>query len=103
MTQKVEGVVTVEALDLKTLLEYGFLGAINIILLLKGIPALNELTKSNAALADSLSKLTEQVSGLKISFEYQIRELNTRIEKFEVATTKNLSELRDLIKEARKK
>lgn len=68
------------------ILEYGFLGTFCIILLLKGIPALNELAKTILTLAEIISRLNEKV----IRFETQLDKLENRFDS-------GFKEIRDIL------
>lgn len=93
--------------------EFGVLGIVTLLLLTKGLTALNELTKTTAtlseaqkALADSIKTLAEKVSdmGSRLSnVTIQIEGIEKRLDKLEENSTRNFSELRDLIKSKRQK
>ena len=81
--------------------EFGVLGVFSLILLTKGLTNLSELNKSTAtlseaqkALADSVTKLAEKVSG----FSFQLAGIEKRLDKFEENSARNFTEIRDLIK-----
>ena len=93
--------------------EFGVLGIITLLLLTKGLTALNELTKTTAtlseaqkALADSIKTLAEKVSdmGSRLSnVTFQIEGIEKRLDKLEENSTRNFNELRDLIKSKTRK
>ena len=88
--------------------EFGILGVVTLLLLTKGLTALNELTKTTAslsdaqkALADSIAKLADKVSDLGSrvnAFGFQIDGIQKRLDKLEENAVRNFNELRDLIK-----
>lgn len=88
--------------------EFGVLGVITLILLTKGLNALNELARTTAtlsdaqkALADSIAKLADKVAtiGEKMnSVSFQIEGIEKRLDKLEENTARNFNELRDMIK-----
>ena len=100
--------------------EFGVLGVITLILLTKGLNALNELARTTAtlseaqkALADSIARLADKVATLEektnsVSFhiegiEKRLDKLDTegiekRLDKLEENAARNFNELRDLIK-----
>lgn len=93
--------------------EFGVLGIITLLLLTKGLTALNELTKTTAtlseaqkALADSIKTLAEKVADMGSRLNtvaFQIEGIEKRLDKLEENSTRNFSELRDLIKSKRQK
>lgn len=88
--------------------EFGVLGVITLILLTKGLNALNELARTTAtlseaqkALADSITKLTDKVAtiGEKMnSVSFQVEGIEKRLDKVEDCMKRNFNELRDMIK-----
>lgn len=88
--------------------EFGVLGVIVLLLLTRGLSALNELSKtttilskSQEALAGSINKLAEKVANMDtriINVGYQIEGVERRLDKLEESSARNFNELRDLIK-----
>lgn len=61
------------------ILEIGALGTINILLIWKGVPALNELSKSNTVLANSIDKLAESVNNRLTLIERDLSEIKSTL------------------------
>lgn len=88
--------------------EFGILGVIVLLLLTRGLTALNELSKTTAmlsksheALAGSINTLADKVSGIGMRISnvgYQIEGVERRLEKLEENFARNFNELRELIK-----
>ena len=57
------------------LLEMGVLGTINVILIFKGIPAMNDLSKSNTDLANAIGKLADSVNNRLGVVEHDLRDM----------------------------
>ena len=93
--------------------EFGVLSVITLLLLTKGISALNKLSETTTALseaqkalADSIKTLAEKVSdmGSRLSnVTFQIEGIEKRLDKLEENSTRNFNELRDLIKSKTRK
>lgn len=84
--------------------EFGVLGVFSLLLLTKGLTNLSELNKSTAtlseaqkALADSVTKLSEKIH----SFSFQLADIDKRLGKLEENSSRNFTELRDLIRRYR--
>lgn len=93
--------------------EIGVSGIVTLLLLTKGLTALNELTKTTAtlsdaqkALADSIKTLADKVSDMGSRLNnvtFQIEGIEKRLDKLEENSTRNFNELRDLIKSKTRK
>lgn len=82
--------------------EFGILGVIVLLLLTSGLKSLNKLaettallTQSQKALAETVAKLTEKVTG----FSYQLDGLERHLDKLDESQSRNFEELRHLIKD----
>lgn len=62
------------------ILELGALGVINVLLVWKGVPALNELSKSNVVLANSIDKLAESVNNRLTLIERDLSEIKSTLQ-----------------------
>lgn len=65
---------------LPKILELGTLGAINIMLVFKGVPALNELAKSNEKLAASIDNLNASMNTRLTVIEHDLREIKSALD-----------------------
>ena len=65
---------------LPKLLELGVLGTINILLVFRGVPALNELSQSNKALAESINKLNENMNSRLTNIERDLRDIKASLD-----------------------
>ena len=75
------------------ILEYGALAVINVLLIVKGVKAMQELTTTIDKLANSVEKLSERQSSL----ETEVRFLTRRVEKLEHQIETGFRDLRDAI------
>lgn len=62
------------------LLEMGVLGTINVILIFKGIPAMNDLSKSNTDLANAIGKLADSVNNRLGVVEHDLRDIKSSLD-----------------------
>lgn len=62
------------------LLEMGFLGTINVILIWKGVPAMNKLSESNTQLATAIGKLTDSVNNRLEILEHDLRDIKAGLD-----------------------
>ena len=66
--------------------ELGALGLISLFLLTKGMTAIKDLSDSNKLLADAVTKLSDKVNmmdGRFLSIEFELRRMNSRLDKIE--------------------
>ena len=66
--------------------ELGALGIISLFLLTKGMTAIKDLSDSNKLLADAVTKLSDKVNmmdGRFLSIEFELRRMNSRLDKIE--------------------
>ena len=78
-------VVNLEEFILKGF-ELGALGIISLFLLTKGMTAIKDLSDSNKLLADAVTKLSDKVNmmdGRFLSIEFELRRMNSRLDKIE--------------------
>jgi hypothetical protein len=61
-------------------LETGVLGAINILLIWKGVPAMNKLSESNTQLAAAIGKLTDSVNNRLDIVEHDLRDIKNSLD-----------------------
>ena len=71
-----EEIVTV----LPKIAEWGALGAGFIILILRGIPAMNKLAESNLQLANSIGRLTDSVNNRFEVIEHDLRDIKVSMD-----------------------
>lgn len=62
------------------LLEMGFLGTINVILIWKGVPAMNKLSESNTQLATAIGRLTDSVNNRLEMLEHDLRDIKSSLD-----------------------
>ena len=62
------------------LLEMGFLGTINVILIWKGVPAMNKLSESNTQLANAIGKLTDNINSRLEIVAHDLRDIKTTLD-----------------------
>ena len=58
-------------------LEMGVLGAINILLIFKGVPAMNKLSESSTQLANAIGRLTDGVNNRLEIVEHDLRDIKS--------------------------
>ncbi len=65
---------------LPKLAEIGGLGLISILLIWKGVPAMNKLSESNIQLANAIGKLTDSVNNRLEIVEHDLRDIKSSLE-----------------------
>lgn len=81
------------------MLEYGALAIISILLIVKGVKAMHELTNAVGNLADKVDRLAdkvEKISDRQSSLENEVKFLSNRFEKLESRFENGLQDLREL-------
>lgn len=75
------------------ILEYGALAAINLLLIVKGVKAMQDLTAAIDKLANKVDKISERQTAL----ENEFRLIARQFEKLETRFENNFRDLRDVI------
>lgn len=65
---------------LPKLAEIGGLGAVSLILIWKGVPAMNKLSESNIQLANAIGRLTNSVNNRLEIVEHDLRDIKSALE-----------------------
>lgn len=65
---------------LPKLAEIGGLGLISVLLIWKGVPAMNKLSESNIQLANAIGKLTDSVNNRLEIVEHDLRDIKSSLE-----------------------